>query len=72
MSTAENQARPAGTWAVDPLPSTLRYLVGFENRLLVLLRRIWSFLTRRRGARVCFSGSDGRPSATPTGDGRRR
>jgi NADH dehydrogenase len=28
------------------------YLIGFQNRLLVLLRWAFSFLTRRRGAQL--------------------
>jgi NADH dehydrogenase len=30
----------------------LWYLIGFQNRLLVLIRWAFSFLTRGRGARV--------------------
>jgi NADH dehydrogenase len=30
----------------------LWYLIGFQNRLLVLLRWFFSFVTRRRGARL--------------------
>jgi NADH dehydrogenase len=37
------------------------YLIGFENRLLVLVRWIYSFVTRGRGARlIAGPGRDGR------------
>lgn len=39
----------------------LFYLIGFQNRLLVLVRWSWSFLTRGRGARLITSGGDRRP-----------
>lgn len=32
----------------------IAYLIGFENRLLVLVRWAWSYLTFSRGARVIF------------------
>ncbi len=44
------------------------YLIGFENRFLVMLRWIWSYLTYRRGARLITRGrnfrgpADDRPS----------
>ena len=38
-------------WAIW-LTVHLRYLIGFNNRLLVLLQWGWSYLTRKRGARL--------------------
>jgi NADH dehydrogenase len=38
----------------------LYYLIGFENRILVLIRWIISFVTRGRGARLILGGA-GRP-----------
>jgi NADH:ubiquinone reductase (H+-translocating) len=38
----------------------LYYLIGFQNRLLVVLRWTISFLTRGRGARLIVESSDGR------------
>ena len=42
----------------------LWYLVGFENRLLVLIRWWFSFVTRGRGARL-ITGETARPSGSP-------
>lgn len=36
---------------MTPLPHVV-ILVGFRNRLLVLLQWAWAYLTRRRGARL--------------------
>jgi NADH:ubiquinone reductase (H+-translocating) len=44
----------------------LLYLVGFRNRLSVLLNWAWSYLTYDRGVRLVFSDE---PSAEPTGGG---
>ncbi len=44
----------------------LFYLIGFENRVLVLLRWAWSFVTRGRGTRLITEAADvppRRPSA---------
>ena len=30
----------------------LMYLVGFQNRLVVLLKWVWDYVTRNRGARL--------------------
>jgi NADH dehydrogenase len=46
-------ARLSGTLAwITWLVVHLYYLIGFQNRLLVLLRWLYSFLTRGRGARL--------------------
>jgi len=46
----------------------LRYLIGFQNRILVLIRWSFSFWTRGRGARlITESGEADRPAAK-TGD----
>jgi NADH dehydrogenase len=53
------------TWLVVHL----FYLVGFQNRLLVLIRRTISFATRGRGAWLITDPADaealGRPAAHP-------
>jgi NADH dehydrogenase len=36
------------------------YLIGFQNRVLVFLRWVWSFLTHGRGGRL-IAGQDLRP-----------
>lgn len=41
----------------------LAYLVGFHNRLLVLLRWAWSFVTRGRGTRVITDPRPAPPSS---------
>ena len=38
----------------------LFYLIGFQNRLLVLIRWCFSFVTRGRGARLIVGGDDHR------------
>ena len=43
----------------------LRYLIGFENRLLVLIRWAFSYITHGRGARL-ITGEPERPSAADT------
>lgn len=54
------------TWLV-----VLRYLIGFQNRVLVLIRRAFSLVTRGRGARLISPGagragrSTGPPGAAP-------
>jgi hypothetical protein len=45
----------------------LLYLVGFQNRLLVLIRWSFSYWSRGRGARLIT----GRPSNSASGDGGR-
>src|ERR1700742_3255714 len=44
----------------------LFYLIGFQNRLLVLVRWSFSFLSRGRGARVISAGEGG-PGSGPVG-----
>src|SRR3954451_4708836 len=51
------------TWLVVHL----FYLVGFQNRLLVLISWAFSFVTRGRGARIIGSGA---PRAEARRDGR--
>jgi NADH dehydrogenase len=41
----------------------LFYLIGFENRMIVLLRWAYSFFTRGRGARLITDAAGNRPSA---------
>jgi len=38
----------------------LYYLIGFQNRVLVLTRWVFSFVTRGRGARLIVGGDDRR------------
>jgi NADH dehydrogenase len=46
----------------------LWYLIGFQNRVLVFLRWVWSFLTHGRGGRL-IAGQDLRPgSRQPASD----
>jgi NADH dehydrogenase len=47
--------QPLATW----LTVHLFYLIGFANRLLVLIRWSFSFATHGRGARL-IAGDDGR------------
>ncbi|MGO8950565.1 MAG: NAD(P)/FAD-dependent oxidoreductase, partial [Ktedonobacterales bacterium] len=35
------------------------YLIGFRNRVLVLLQWAWAYLTSQRGARVILSRENG-------------
>jgi NADH dehydrogenase len=42
----------------------LWYLIGFQNRVLVFLRWVWSFLTHGRGGRL-IAGQDLRPGLPP-------
>ena len=44
----------------------IMYLVGFENRLLVLTQWTWNYLTRNRGARL-ITGPN--PLPLPLGEG---
>jgi NADH dehydrogenase len=46
----------------------LLYLVGFENRLLVLIQWAWSYVTHNRGARLITGGS---PLPLPLSEGGR-
>jgi NADH dehydrogenase len=48
----------------------LYYLIGFQNRLLVLIRWVFSFATRGRGARLILGspGSSRRARGDATGD----
>ena len=50
----------------------LLYLVGFQNRLLVLLQWAWSYFTRNRSARLItgIAPETGQPDATVDYDGR--
>jgi NADH dehydrogenase len=41
----------------------LFYLIGFENRVIVLVRWAYSFFTRGRGARLITDAAGNRPSA---------
>lgn len=41
------------------------FLVGFTNKLLVVIRWVWAFFTRRQGARV-ITANDGRGHSTTT------
>jgi NADH dehydrogenase len=43
----------------------LWYLIGFQNRLLVLIRWSFSFVTRGRGARLITASADGRGERLP-------
>jgi NADH dehydrogenase len=43
----------------------LRYLIGFQNRLLVLIRWSFSFVTRGRGARLITASAGGRGERLP-------
>jgi NADH dehydrogenase len=43
------------------------FLIGFENRLLVLLQWAWSYLSYERGARLITSGWTAGPQAAPNG-----
>jgi NADH dehydrogenase len=43
----------------------LYYLIGFQNRLLVLIRWVFSFVTRGRGARLIAEEPRARQEATP-------
>jgi NADH dehydrogenase len=50
----------------------LWYLIGFQNRVLVFLRWIWSFLTHGRGGRL-ITGEESAPTSevmAPAGSGR--
>ena len=44
----------------------LWYLIGFQNRLLVLVRWLFSFVTRGRGARL-ITGPQREPQETAGG-----
>ena len=44
----------------------LRYLIGFENRLLVLIRWAFSFLTHGRGARLIAGAAERSSTRAPT------
>jgi NADH:ubiquinone reductase (H+-translocating) len=46
----------------------LWYLIGFQNRLVVIIRWIVSFVTHGRGARLITSGTDAHPGS-PTAQG---
>jgi NADH dehydrogenase len=46
----------------------LFYLIGFQNRLLVLLRWMISFVTRGRGARLIVDRSEPKQTASPPTD----
>ena len=37
----------------------LMFLIGFTNKVTVMIRWVWAFFTRRTGARV-FTAADGR------------
>jgi NADH dehydrogenase len=41
------------------------FLVGFTNKLTVVIRWVWAFFTRRQGARV-ITANDGRGNSTMT------
>jgi NADH dehydrogenase len=41
------------------------FLVGFTNKLTVVIRWVWAFFTRRHGARV-ITANDGRGHTTST------
>jgi hypothetical protein len=43
----------------------LFYLIGFQNRLLVVLRWGFSFITRGRGARLITNDAPARPAEDP-------
>ena len=43
----------------------LAYLIGFQNRLLVVLRWTISFVTRGRGARLIVENEDAEAEAKP-------
>jgi NADH:ubiquinone reductase (H+-translocating) len=45
----------------------LWYLIGFQNRILVLIRWAFSFWTRGRGARLITDSGNGDPPANTTG-----
>jgi hypothetical protein len=45
------------------------YLVGFQNRLIVLIRWFISFATRGRGARLITNTPDGEDDRERQGDG---
>jgi NADH dehydrogenase len=50
----------------------LMYLVGFDNRLLVLIEWTYDYVTRNRGARLITGGEQGGASAAAsTADGRK-
>jgi NADH:ubiquinone reductase (H+-translocating) len=42
------------------------FLIGFRNRVMVLLEWAWSYLTFGRGARLITGERDGPPALTPT------
>jgi NADH dehydrogenase len=41
------------------------FLVGFTNKLTVVIRWVWAFFTRRQGARV-ITANDGRGNSAMT------
>jgi NADH:ubiquinone reductase (H+-translocating) len=58
------------TWLVVHL----WYLIGFQNRILVLIRWSFSFATRGRGARLITEGADesgGSPPRVPLANSKR-
>jgi NADH dehydrogenase len=49
----------------------LWYLIGFENRLLVVIRWAWSFFAHGRGVRLITGEPTGERTGVPTGSGTR-
>jgi NADH dehydrogenase len=45
----------------------LYYLIGFQNRVVVLIRWLFSFITRGRGARLILGDTGPAPPARPPG-----
>ncbi len=43
----------------------LIFLVGFTNKVTVVIRWVWAFFTRRQGARI-ITANDGRGHTTTT------
>ena len=53
-----------GMWLVW-LAVHVLFLIGFDNKVTVIIRWAWAFFTRRRGARI-ITANDGRGHTTTT------